>query len=132
MIHVDETSFLFVSLFIFIFEEEPRIQSSETEGNHSHPTTNENHSKGRGGTDTEQISQNPSSRGSSSNHSPSTTPLHAFDLANHDHLLDNEKDSSLLIGSSFDALLNSLKTMREKDLNFLVRNSDEKLIPVAD
>ncbi|CAF3394742.1 unnamed protein product [Rotaria sp. Silwood1] len=90
--------------------------------------------------------QNPftgtSSGGSSSNESRSRSPIlippfSTFDTASstnngHDHLLDSGKGSSFLTGSSFDALLNSLKNMREKDLGFIVRTVDDKLIPVAD
>jgi hypothetical protein len=50
----------------------------------------------------------------------------------HDHLLDSGKSNSFLTSSPFDALLNSLKIMREKDLDFAVRTSDDQLIPVAD
>lgn len=45
---------------------------------------------------------------------------------------DTEKENSAYPTASFDALLNSLKNMREKDLDFLVRNTDDKLIPVID
>ncbi|CAF0902470.1 unnamed protein product [Rotaria sordida] len=90
--------------------------------------------------------QNPftrtSSGGSSSNESRSRSPIlippfSTFDIASntnnvHDHLLDSGEGSSLLTGSSFDALLNSLKNMREKDLGFILRTGDDKLIPVAD
>ncbi|CAF3919812.1 unnamed protein product [Rotaria sp. Silwood2] len=90
--------------------------------------------------------QNPftrtSSAGSSSNESRSRSPIlippfSTFDIASstnngHDHLLDSGKGSSFLTGSSFDALLNSLKSMREKDLGFSVRTSDDKLIAVVD
>lgn len=48
------------------------------------------------------------------------------------NLFDYEKENSSFPTASFDALLNSLKNMREKDLDFLVRNTDEKLIPVID
>jgi hypothetical protein len=126
---------------------------------HSHPSPNENHfatndNKGVSNltSDSERTSQvnftsqNPftgtSSGGSSSNHSHSHSPLlipplNTFDRASstsngHDRLFDNGKGSSFLTGSSFDALLNSLKTMREKDLDFVVRTGDEKLIPVTD
>lgn len=81
------------------------------------------------GSDTERTSSEPSS----AYHSPpppfdvGTRPNHA-----HDRLFDNEKENSLFPGASFDALLNSLKSMRETDRDFLVRNSEEKLIPVAD
>jgi hypothetical protein len=83
-----------------------------------------------------------SSGGSSSNGSRSRSPVvippfSTFDTASgtsngHDHLLDSGKGSSLLTGSSFDALMNSLKSMREKDLDFVIRTGDDKLISVAD
>lgn len=90
--------------------------------------------------------QNPfavtSSGGSSSNESLSRSPvfiptLTTFDIASstnnfHNHLLDSGKGSSFLRGSSFDALLNSLKNMREKELGFVVPASDDKLISVVD
>ncbi len=129
----------------FIFKEEPQILSSQDDG---HPSINENYQatnnpKTTGGTDSEYTSQNQftvtSSGGSSLNNSRSRSPvlLPTFDTGDntsngHDHFLDNGKDNSLLTGSSFDTLLNSLKTMREKDLDFILRNGDEKLIPVAD
>lgn len=49
-----------------------------------------------------------------------------------DNLPDTGKSSSCITGSSFDALLNSLKNMREKELGFVVSTGDDKLIPVAD
>lgn len=54
-------------------------------------------------------------------------PLHA-----NGNFSDTEKENSSFPTASFDALLNSLKNMREKDLDFLVRNTDDKLIPVID
>jgi hypothetical protein len=71
------------------------------------------------------------------NHSPTRSPfllLPTFGTAASTNINehDRDKDSPLLSSSSFDALLNSLKTMREKDLDFILRNGDEKLIPVAD
>ncbi|CAF4722500.1 unnamed protein product [Rotaria sp. Silwood1] len=71
-------------------------------------------------------------------HSPIfVPPLNTFDITNgfnngHDHLIDSGKGSSLLTGTSFDALLNSLKSMREKDLDFIIHNSDDSLIRVND
>lgn len=43
----------------------------------------------------------------------------------HDHLLDSGKGSSLFSGTSFDVLMNSLRSMREKDLDFLVERKDD-------
>ncbi|CAF5183923.1 unnamed protein product, partial [Rotaria magnacalcarata] len=90
--------------------------------------------------------QNPfagtSSGGSSSNESRSRSPIlippfSTYDITTntnnyHDNLLDTGKGNSFMAGSSFDALLNSLKTMREKELGFVVPTGDDKLIPVAD
>ncbi len=87
--------------------------------------------------------QNPftrtSSDGSSLNASLSRSPvlLPTSDMTSrinndHDHLLDSGKRNSFLTSSPFDALLNSLKAMREKDLDFPVRTGDDQLIPVAD
>jgi hypothetical protein len=45
---------------------------------------------------------------------------------------DSGKGNSLLTGTSFDVLMNSLKSMREKDLDFLINNSDDSLIRVTD
>lgn len=50
----------------------------------------------------------------------------------HDPLIDSGKGSSLLTGTSFDVLLNSLKTMREKDLDLITQSSDDNLISVTD
>ena len=50
----------------------------------------------------------------------------------HDQLLDSGKGSSLLTGLSFDTLMNSLKSMRERSLDFVVRAADDQLIPVAE
>ncbi|CAF2554581.1 unnamed protein product [Rotaria sp. Silwood2] len=63
--------------------------------------------------------------------------LNTFEITNefnngHDHLIDSGKSSSLLAGTSFDALMNSLKNMREKDLDFIIHNSDDSLIRVTD
>ncbi len=136
-----------IDLIIFIFKEEARILSSQDDGQ---PSGNENcsttnHPKTLAGTDSEHISQNQftgtSSEGSSLNNSRPHSPIlllptfaSASSTSNniHDRVFDSEKDSPLLTGSSFDALLNSLKTMREKDLDFILRNGDDKLIPVAD
>ena len=58
--------------------------------------------------------------------------LNTFEITNHDHdhdrLIDSDKSSSLLTGTSFDALMNSLKTMREKDLDFIIRHSGDNSI----
>lgn len=50
----------------------------------------------------------------------------------HDQLLDSGKGSSLLTGLSFDTLMNSLKGMRERSMDFTVRPADDQLIPVAE
>lgn len=47
-------------------------------------------------------------------------------------LFDHEKAGSLLNTSPFNTLLNSLKSMRDKDLDFVVHTGDDQLIPVAD
>ena len=47
-----------------------------------------------------------------------------------DHSTDSDRGSSLLQGTSFDTLLNSLKSMRDKDLDSIVRNKNESLIDV--
>ncbi|CAF4178972.1 unnamed protein product [Rotaria socialis] len=83
-----------------------------------------------------------SSGGSSSNESRSRSPIvippfSTYDITTntnnyHDNLLDTRKGTSFMAGSSFDALLNSLKKMREKELGFIVPTGDDKLIPVAD
>ncbi len=152
--------FFLINHVCFIVKEEPRILSSQPDGIHSHQSPNKNHlttndNKGIAGivsnptSDSERTSevnltsQNPfagtSSEGSSANGSRSRSPLliPPVDIASgasngYDHLFDSGKGSSLLRGSSFDALLNSLKSMREKDLDFVVRTGDDKLIPVAD
>ncbi len=88
-------------------------------------------------------SQNPytgaSSHGSSTTDSRSHTPgriplLNTFDVTNvhHEHLIDSGKGSSLLTGASFDILMNSLKSMREKDLDYLIHSSDDSLLHVTD
>lgn len=140
------------SICFHIFTEEPRISSNQIDGIHSHQPsakpnqiTNDNKTISNLTSDSARTSevnftsQNPftgtSSGSSSSNNSPSHSPviIPPFSTNNgHDHLFDSVKGSSLLTGSSFDALLNSLKTMREKDLDFIVRTGDDKLIPVAD
>ncbi|CAF3544250.1 unnamed protein product [Rotaria sordida] len=63
--------------------------------------------------------------------------LNTFNITNefnngHDHLIDSGKGSSLLAGTSFDVLMNSLKSMREKDLDCIIHNSDDSLIRVTD
>jgi hypothetical protein len=145
--------------YFLIFKEEPRILSSQVDGIHYHQSPNKNlhttnHNKGIGEnvsnptSDSERTSQvnftsqNPFTGTSSGDSSSNVSPLHIpafnkYDIAStasngQDHLFDRGKGSSLLIGSSFDALLNSLKNMRDKDLDFIVRTGDDKLIPVAD
>ncbi|CAF0858388.1 unnamed protein product [Adineta steineri] len=87
--------------------------------------------------------QNPftktSSDGSYSHHSLIRSPIHvsSYDITNrknhdHEHLIDHSKSNSFLTTSPFDTLLNSLKVMREKDLDFVVHTGDDKLIPVAE
>ncbi|UJR20732.1 hypothetical protein I4U23_023851 [Adineta vaga] len=91
--------------------------------------------------------QNPfaqtSFNGSNSNQSLTHSPLLVFppfstidttDRINSDQeqFLDNEKTNSFLATSPFHTILNSLKNMHEKDLDFVVRTGDDKLIPVAD
>ena len=73
-----------------------------------------------------------SSRSRSSNVVP---PLNTFDTTGslyhgHEHLTDSGKGSSLLTGTSFDALMNSLRSMREKDLDFLIETNPDSLIRV--
>lgn len=60
-------------------------------------------------------------------------PVNSYDTKiDHDYIIDNDKSSSLLTGTSFDVLMNSLKSMREKDLDYLIHNSDDSLIRVLD
>jgi hypothetical protein len=78
-----------------------------------------------------------SSRSSQFRSSIVIPPLSTFDMTDslhqgHDHLIDSGKGSSLLTGTSFDALMNSLKSMREKDLDFLIQPNDDTLIRVND
>lgn len=68
---------------------------------------------------------------SSKSLSPITLPMFATSK-DPPHFLENENSSVLLAGTSFDALLNSLKSIRERDLDFVVRNTEDKLISVGD
>jgi hypothetical protein len=128
----------------FIFLDKSRGLSNSSNGIYSHQASINNSTS-----DSERISeansgsQNPytgtSSRSSSTPSSRSHTPVvisssNKFDIKNdtHDHLIDSDKSSSLLTGTSFDVLMNSLKNMREKDLDFLIHNSDDSLIRVND
>ena len=77
-----------------------------------------------------------SSGGSSTTGSQSATPVRMSSLNNttgvHDHHIDSSKGSSLLTGTSFDVLMNSLKNMREKDLDYLIHSSDDSLVRMTD
>ena len=144
---------------MFVFKEEIRNLLSQNDDIHSEQSFNpsyhaENETKSirENGTyptsDSERTSQinstvqNPytgtSSSGSISNESRSpvlVVPLTGTsDRTNmdDDHLLNNGIGSSILTGTSFDALLNSLKNIRENDFNFVVRTRDDKFLPVAD
>ena len=79
-------------------------------------------------------SHNSSTTGSRSHTPGRIPPLHTFDVTNvhHEHLIDSGKGNSLLTGTSFDVLLNSLKSMREKDLDYLIHSSDDSLLHVTD
>ncbi|CAF2168879.1 unnamed protein product [Rotaria magnacalcarata] len=82
-------------------------------------------------------SENSSTANSRCHSSIFIPPLNTLDMGHgfnngHDHLIDSGKGSSLLTGTSFDVLLNSLKSMREKDLDFIIPNSDDNLIRVTD
>lgn len=77
-----------------------------------------------------------SSGGSSTTGSQSATPVRLSSLNNtiglHEHHIDSGKGSSLLTGTSFDVLMNSLKNMREKDLDYLIHSSDDSLVRMTD
>ena len=80
-----------------------------------------------------------SSDGSSTTGSRSPTPvrlssLNPYDTTTgvHEHIIDSSKSSSLLTGTSFDVLMNSLKSMREKDLDYLIHSSDDRLVRMTD
>jgi len=61
-----------------------------------------------------------------------TPPVELSPLKSYDHYFDSGKGSSLLNGTSFDVLMNSLKTMREKDLDYLIEQSDDSFVHVTD
>lgn len=94
--------------------------STDTDGNSGSPNAY------RGG----------SSGGSSTTGSQSATPVRLPSLNNtlgvHEHQIDSAKGSSLLTGTSFDVLMNSLKSMREKDLDYLIHSSDDSLVRMTD
>lgn len=85
---------------------------------------------------------NTSSESPSTTESRSRSPvfvpsLNTFDVNNgshnsYHHLKDSGKGSSLLTGTSFDTLMNCLKSMREKDLDVLIHKNDDSLIRVTD
>ena len=58
--------------------------------------------------------------------------FHLTDDPQDAHSLGNAKATSLSSGSSFEALMHSLKSMRERDLDGIVYTGDDKLISVAD
>jgi len=65
------------------------------------------------------------------------SPLNTFHKTNdinnhHDHLIESSKSSSLLTGTSFDVLMNNLKSMREKDLDSIIHNNEDSLIQLTD
>lgn len=105
-------------MFSFHLEEQRNL-SSPADDIHSQSTPNDLHR-----------SANDSST-SSDSYSPLPT-LPSTNFNDQNYFLDNRTSSSILAGTSFDALLNSLKSIREKDLDFVVRTTDDQLIPVAD
>lgn len=108
----------------------PSITDSDLTEITSNPTNNS--------TQTSESRPTYAETGASSSRSRSSIivpPLNTFDTTGsayhgHDHLIDSGKGSSLLTGTSFDALMNSLRTMREKDLDFLIENNPDSLIRV--
>lgn len=129
--------------FCFIFLDESRILTNSSNNIYSHKSSISNSDAI---SDSERISegnsdsQNPytgtSSKESSTPTSRSHTPVVHSALNTYDglknHLVDSGKGSSLLTGTSFDVLMNSLKSMRERDLDYLIHNSDDSLIRVTD
>ncbi len=151
-IHVNKKTrcfhFQFLS-YIYIFLGESRVLSNSGNGIYPRKASISNSDIIENTTDSERISaanfgsQNPytgaSSEGSSAAVSRSHTPgrissLNTYNVTNglHEHLIDSGKGSSLLTGTSFDVLMNSLKSMREKDLDYLIHSSDDSLIHVTD
>jgi hypothetical protein len=64
-----------------------------------------------------------------------STSLSPFGKSNghHHQSTDHGKSgSSLLTGTSFDVLMNNLKSMRDKDLDLLIRDNDDNLIHLTD
>ncbi|CAF0790482.1 unnamed protein product [Rotaria sordida] len=94
---------------ICIVEEEARNLSSQDDDIHSHQSLNENY----------QAENNTKETLSCGSHSSVLIPpFNTFDIASstnnsHDHLLNSDKNSSFLTGSSCDASLNSLKSIHE-------------------
>lgn len=131
---------------IFLDESRTLTNSSNNNGIYSHKPSISNSDAIETTSDSEHISEanfdlqnryiSTSSKESSLTTSQSNTPivhsaLNTYDPL-HDHLIDSSKGSSLLTGTSFDVLMNSLKTMRERDLDYLIHNSDDSLIRVTD
>ncbi|CAF0721431.1 unnamed protein product [Rotaria sordida] len=101
---------------ICIVEEEARNLSSQDDDIHSHQSLNENYQAANNTKET--LSCGSHSNESRSHSSILIPPFNTFDIASstnnsHDHLLDSDKNSSFLTGSSFDASLNSLKSIHE-------------------
>jgi hypothetical protein len=139
-IDVNKKKIKFQLIFLFfIFLDESRISSNSSNGIYSHKASISNSDIIESTSEANSGSQNRytgrSNTSNSRSHTPVVTPtLNKFDLTNgnHEHLIDNGKGSSLLTGTSFDVLMNNLKGMREKDLDFLIDNSDDSLIRVTD
>lgn len=127
--------------------DERQILSSPLDRNGIHFYPNDQASKLNVGTsrstsfptsETEEISSNTIGQNRSEFSSPILLPpFSKMNLADtmkdvHDHLQDSGQGTSLFTGSSFETLMNSLKTLREKALDFPVRSTDEQLIPVAE
>jgi hypothetical protein len=145
--------------FLLDFLGEPRTLSSSINGIYSHQSPSKTHKASNNHSDVLESTSNPtsesehisdvnsgsqnaytrtSSSGSSTPVSRSRSPVsirrfNSFDIKNgHDYLIDSDKGNSLLSGTSFDVLMNSLKSMREKDLDYLIHSSDDSLIRVVD
>lgn len=144
---------IFFKRIFKILLDDPRISSSSVHGIYSHQSTNKTHptfisssdiieNTSNPTSDSEHIprSQNPYIRTLSGDSiTPSsrirspilTSPLRTYHQPN-GHLIDSAKSNSLLTSTTFNVLMNNLKTMREKDLDSIIHNNDDSLVQVTD
>jgi hypothetical protein len=130
LIHVNRDRFS-LHKSLFLFKDEPRILSSPNKTHLASISNSDSERTSEVNSGSQNRYTGTSSDGSSTAESHSPVLLPSLNLIN-DHLIDSGKGSSLLTGTSFDVLMNSLKSMRDKDLDFVIHQRDDSLIGIVD